>query len=868
MDNNHKTIRYMNPIKFYRGEESSVVLEQYEGRIDSIFAKQYELALKGIERFLELRKNDANKKANNIFAFIGDRGMGKTSCMESVANMIPDFRKGKEKFKLIDTVDPSFFDDSRNILEMIIGKMFADFSKDASDTSTLRGKDYESIKAKLLASFKDVRHIIATMESNEGLSERGSISKLQDLAAAGILSEKFHTLVSNYLAYFDSEILILPVDDIDLNTSQADVMVEQLRKYLIQENVIILMAVKLSQLSLVMEQKFATQYETLRKEQLIEQSSLMDMVIKYLTKLIPLDHRIYMPAIETFFETELQLYDDKNIDSNPVLSGSSVKYTVTSLIFRKCRYLFYHSKGVTSLVVPTNLRDLRHLVELLYRMKDYRKSWDEYNKEVFRNYLFETWMPDNLDWKGCESINELNSIKDASIFNSMVISHLQKRFDVIFRSAQPPLARRVPIPSDISEIELIIDRKNSTYNVSVGDVFVMLSQIKQTLNRQEDRVYIFMIETMYSMRLYHYYDEMTDKKRGEKTNPVDETIRKAEKVDGLNNYEILTAGSLINVVYYNKLGAEDSTKTSRSLRQIYLKTLRDTVNELSHYEGEWTNEQFRKLNMAEFFALHISHQYYTERGRVNLSYRSEKDVYYTKEFGLGKEWAVFNLNAIFTNFCNIERVYRRVDDKLYALAESHSQSIYNRLLDKVKNERPPIDTSDWELKHSFLSWSVIRNAEILEGFSEYMANESDRRTYPDNTKTFEAYYRALSGYRIKTYDKEDGNPYTIQFELLSVLADALNDMDETEFNQIFSKASESESSTGISIDIDKIMSNFKKGSIYKNTGIRIKLSSLFTKLYEERPELKEKIKAAFTEDSYTYNTIKSTLEQFKADNNL
>lgn len=859
----------MDQIKFYRGEESSIVHEKYENRSNSIFAKQYELALSGIERFLELRKRkDATHKINNIFAFIGDRGMGKTSCMESVANMIPAFREGKERFKLIETVDPSFFDDNRNILEMVIGKMFSDFSKEASNASSTRGNDYESKKTRLLASFKDVRHTIAKMESDEGLSERGSISKLQDLAAAGVLSEKFHTLVSDYLAYFDSEVLILPVDDIDLNTSQADKMVEQLRKYLIQDNVIILMAVKLFQLSLVMEQKFTCQYETLLNKNLIEQSALMDMVIKYLTKLIPLDHRIYMPAIETFFDTELQLYEDKKDESAPVLSGSSVKYTVTSLIFKKCRYLFYHSKGVTSLVVPTNLRDLRHLIEMLYQMEDYRKSREEHNKEVFRNYLFETWMPDNLDWKGCESINELNAINDASIFNSTVLSHLQKRFDVIFRTAQPPLSRRASIQSDISEVELIIDRKNSTYNVSVGDVFVIISMIKQTLNKQEDRVYIFMIETMYSMRLYHYYDEMTDKDREKKTNPIDETIRKVEKVDGLNNYEILTAGSLINVAHYNKLGAEDSNKTPRNLRRIFLKALRDVINQLANFEGEWTDELFRKLNMAEFFALHISHPYYTERGRVISAYRNEKDVYYTKEFSSGKEWAVFNLNSIFTNFCNIERAYKRVDERLFSLAESNSLSIYNKLRDKVKAERPPIDASPWELQHSFLSWSLIRNAEILEGFSEYMAYESDIRTSPDNTRTFEDYYRALAKYRIKTYDKDDGEPYTIQFELLSVLADALNGMDETEFNQVFSITSESESSTGTSIDIEKVMSNFKKGYNYKNMGIRIKLSTIFQKLYEEKPELKEKIKTAFAEDDYTYNTIKSTLEQFKADNNL
>lgn len=859
----------MNPIKFYRGEESSIIHEKYENRSNSIFAKQYELALSGIERFLELRKRkDSTHKINNIFAFIGDRGMGKTSCMESVADMIPAFREGKERFKLIDTVDPSFFDDSRNILEMVIGKMFAEFSQDASNTSTLRSNDYESKKAKLLTSFKEVRHIIAKMESNEVLSERGSISKLQDLAAAGVLSDKFHGLITDYLDYFDSEILILPVDDIDLHTSQADIMVEQLRKYLIQDNVIILMAIKLSQLSLVMEQKFATQYETLRKEQLIEQSSLMDMVIKYLTKLIPLDHRIYMPAIETFFDTGLQLYDDKKDESNPVLSGSSVKYTVTSLIFRKCRYLFYHSKGVTSLVVPTNLRDLRHLIELLYRMKDYRESWEEHNKEVFRNYLFETWMPDNLDWNGCESINELNAINDASIFNSTVLSHLQKRFDVIFRTTQPPLSKRASIPSDISEVELIIDRKNSTYNVSVGDVFVIISMIKQTLNKQEDRVYIFMIETMYSMRLYHYYDEMTDKNSGKETNPVDETIRKAEKVDGLNNYEILTAGSLINVVYYNKLGAEDSNKTPRNLRRIFFKELRDVINRLANFEDEWTDEQFRKLNMAEFFALHISHPYYTERGRVISAYRNEKDVYYTKEFSSGKEWAVFNLNSIFTNFCNIERTYKRVDDRLFTLAENKSQSIYNKLRDKVKAERPPIDDTPWELQHSFLSWSIIRNAEILEGFSEYMAYESDRRTSPDNTRTFEDYYRALARYRIKTYDRDDGEPYTIQFELLSVLADALNGMDEEKFNAIFSSKSDASTDSLDRMFIDSIMSSFVIGHRYTKMGVIRKISAKCQNLYEERPELRNLIRDAFSEESYTYNAIKVILEQIKADNNL
>lgn len=858
----------MNPIKFYRGEESSIIHEKYENRSNSIFAKQYELALSGIERFLELRKRkDSTHKTNNIFAFIGDRGMGKTSCMESVADMIPAFREGKERFKLIDTVDPSFFDENRNILEMVIGKMFSDFSKEASNASSTRGNDYESKKARLLASFKDVRHTISKMESDEGLNERGSISKLQDLAAAGVLSDKFHTLLSDYLAYFDSEVLILPIDDIDLNTSQADIMVEQLRKYLIQDNIIILMAVKLSQLSLVMEQKFTCQYKTLLEKDLIRQSALMDMVIKYLTKLIPLDHRIYMPAIETFIDKELQLYEEKKDESVPVLSGSSVKYTVTSLIFKKCRYLFYHSKGVTSLVVPTNLRDLRHLIELLYRMKDYRESWEEHNKEVFRNYLFETWMPDNLEWKGCESINELNAIKDASVFNSMVLSHLEKRFGAVFSSAQRSLPK-ISTPSEQDELDMILHKKNSTYNISVGDIFVVLSLIKKSLYAYEDKVYVFLIETLYSFRLYHYYDEMTEKNQNQVANSVDETIRKIEIVDGLYNYEILTAGSLVNTIYFNKLAAEENTKIPRSIRPILLKPLRNCIDELCAIEGEWTEEQNKMLQMVEFFSLHISHPYYNDRGRVNSYYRCEKDLYYTTGFGFGKKYAIFNLNSIFTNFCNIERTYNRVDSRLVGLVKNNENSVYNKALNKVLTERTPVDDTEWETRHSFLSWSIIRNAEILEDFSEYVSNVSNRRTVTENTKTFAEYYRALSEYSIKTYDKDDGNPYSIQFGLLSVFYDVLSDMDEEKFNAIFSFKSEVSTDSVDLMDIDRIMGNFVIGKVYSRMGVKRKISAKCQNLYEERPEFRNLIRDAFNAEEYTYDTIKSTLEQIKSDNNL
>lgn len=57
--------------------------------------------------------------------------------------------------------------------------------------------------------------------------------------------------------------LIIMIDDIDLHTNQATVMVEQIRKYLVQPNVIILLAIKLDQLAMLKRQQYTIEYKEL-----------------------------------------------------------------------------------------------------------------------------------------------------------------------------------------------------------------------------------------------------------------------------------------------------------------------------------------------------------------------------------------------------------------------------------------------------------------------------------------------------------------------------------------------------------------------------------------------------------------------------
>ena len=46
---------------------------------------------------------------NNIIAFIGERGSGKSSCMYSVVNVLSEEKEKAGDFVFLDTLDPSFW---------------------------------------------------------------------------------------------------------------------------------------------------------------------------------------------------------------------------------------------------------------------------------------------------------------------------------------------------------------------------------------------------------------------------------------------------------------------------------------------------------------------------------------------------------------------------------------------------------------------------------------------------------------------------------------------------------------------------------------------------------------------------------------
>ena len=78
---------------FYVGEETKPVVENLKRLKESIFSYHIDKSIHLIDEHLSVdpkEANDAQDYVNNIIAFVGERGAGKTSCMCSVISILQD----------------------------------------------------------------------------------------------------------------------------------------------------------------------------------------------------------------------------------------------------------------------------------------------------------------------------------------------------------------------------------------------------------------------------------------------------------------------------------------------------------------------------------------------------------------------------------------------------------------------------------------------------------------------------------------------------------------------------------------------------------------------------------------------------------
>lgn len=783
-------------IIFDLDNDNRPLIESFKQAADldkSLFKDVYSTAMLQIDNYLEsIGKQTADTELqsytdlnNNIFAFIGDRGSGKTSCMLSIAKMLKDsygneallreYRAVKQRrFFTIGMIDPSYFESERNVVSIFVAKLYSLFIKDNLQHDD---PEHEKSRRKLIECFsRTQKHLMALLGDQD--KNFDDLDRLTSYAASVDLKNDIHELVNTYLVYKNAKdsILLLLIDDIDLNTKDAGKMAELIRKYLIQDNIIILMSLKLDQLEAIKRLEYMNEYKALIDEDKEYLTEIDEMVDRYIGKFIPHSQRIYLPETTNYMDLYLEIKWTQNEESHK-LPFASIKFAVPQLIFWKTRYLFYNSSQKVSYIVPRNLRELRQLLKLLVFMPQYTKdtkdnnSSGSHNKTTFKKYLFEHWPIDNLNNESRLLFDQILGQDSYALLNNTTLHVLQNKFGNQLKD------------NDLSDkFSDILSVKNTTYNISLGDVLALIEALEYRCVDSESQKFLFLVKSLYSIRLYEAYDMVTDSVAEGSTsmegaiikdNDLECSLMTRDQLGQYSEYEKLVSGILINTDIQNivKPNGDNSNSyfylNTPVFENFYTKCLEKNV------DGTYNANL---IGLLEFFMLCFSRDEKSKNNSKGTNYRETLD--FAADKNIKHDILRFDLGAIFFNLHRLDKCYRRYkqNDELARAVESIGDYSLRAMLIKATISEHPNEKGEFEARR-WLSFCSIRNVEILLDLLEYCRQIK----YSDVGNTYhvlQQFFSKLAVYSIKSYDRENeaenNEPYNINFKFFKSFVKVLN----------------------------------------------------------------------------------------------
>lgn len=821
---------------FRRSDENRVVLEEGIFR-DSLFQEQY---LSAMRSFIDVCRamNPELENVSNIVAFCGDRGEGKSSCMQTMRQILVD----KELFKVEDNtsneherqyiaysrelkqypiyalkvIDPSFFDETHNILDLVISRLYQEafYGEDVENETKAKYKE----RYQLIRCFDRVKESMSLLEKNRK-EIFDNIESLGRLAESMKLRENVSVLFEEFIKYKNkqegsenySKILIC-IDDLDLNVNGGYTMLEQIRKYLSNPNCVILMALKIEQMTKVVQN--ALYANSGNNEEIITHEMCRDMAEKYITKLFPNEHRVQMPKVEDIVDYRLELHYDYELsksNSTKPEPWTSIKEAVVSLIFLKTRYLFYNREADVNLVIPRNLRSLRQLVAMLLQMDNFVKGSriSKENQNAFKKYFFNEWT-NVLPEEQKEMVHDIISYNDVSTKNHYVLSSL----------LQPGL-----IGAD-TELFKWFNARVRAYNVSVGDVLYAIQYLQET-GHADLRELLFFLRSYYSMCLYDYYDELVGEVEYAEDIPAiyayqkyywngDDVVEREEEMDkhveiyayderfkGISKLQQLVGGA-----YYmyepGELLPEEAVniRDQHTRRQLFNSMPRDYraldgyaifqfmrkygLTNLTTAQIASDESKLLAFQMCEFFALTTKMIQTADESR-NGNYRYRYYPYYLTSFKRGNTIVLFDVMAIFSNIINIAFAYDRFNEALWGrgtkqsffeVALKQKGSLLNQLLApyeaKANEEEYEEPLRSAFTLGRFASAGIIRNVDVHQSLLAKVKAEKESLSKnatngSDNAGRLIDFYLTIRNSEIMLYGGADAKLeelYHINYEKL------------------------------------------------------------------------------------------------------
>jgi hypothetical protein len=448
-------------------EEYKIKIEKGKDFNTSIFKEVYEAALKNVEEIVEQSsKNNIYDDFNNIIAFTGERGKGKSSSMISFRDALVGKSDDKHqsffttstlpastKFATINIVDPSLFRSGENLFEIILAQMFDKFQNEIKKHDCNLNDDS---RRNIIKQFQEVFENLQIINSDRReLYKKESIEALSRLATSSNLRKCFKDLITIYLNEFEDKknFLVIAIDDFDLNISGVYEMLEDIRHFLIQSNVILLIACKIEQLDEVVQ----IYYKNKNIDIDVEIKSK-----KYVDKIIPFNRRLVLPDLKVLKNTNIRIIN--NFKELFKIQNNDFKISMLKLIYERTNLFQALDRLNQNSILPETLRQSQNFINLLY---------NDNNKEEFKKYLVEE---SRIDKQIHSIINELEEIND-DLFLLILIKKIIMLYTEEFGG-------HILDRLNNTEKSKTFKRINNTLvsnKVSIGDIVYLLKEYESNL---------------------------------------------------------------------------------------------------------------------------------------------------------------------------------------------------------------------------------------------------------------------------------------------------------------------------------------------------------------------------------------------------
>lgn len=546
----------MNPqqkkyiLKVEKGDELSLRHLAKISPLDSVMRPAYEQAVRALMRILrdtdgfhneyDELKGDPDELSDllfwycgNVIAFNASRGGGKTVSMRSFAQILrrgfveregsrrgysreyrvdntfltPEDQAWLERCRFIPltALEPAFLEQEQNILYVVFSRL-QKYAERILEEKKGANRYVEAQKNELIRSLHRVLSGINGIK-RPGTGPLEDLSALEDISDGLSLRQHFHNLVQQILDLSadsngsSERYLVLLLDDADFKTEKAYEVLEDVRKYLMIPNLVILMSVDKDCLHSVVFQDNLKKFPDLMKVSPKSiQEDLSRVTSKYISKLIPPTHLIVLPRIDECvrrYGDQLDLhYCDTLLESVlPWKQGDDwdLQTTILMMVFRKTGVLFVKPRTYMHNFIPRMLRDLVQLISFLEEMQDIPvlevkryQSVEEYcdallaqveiaeaNLQLFIKYIRTNWLDARIS--NYEDRHFLKKLEDTASSNRI-------------RLAYQHLVERYP---EYDEEEPVYSR---------AELDALMWGIERFHRTEEDFLLIFAIRTIFSLK--------------------------------------------------------------------------------------------------------------------------------------------------------------------------------------------------------------------------------------------------------------------------------------------------------------------------------------------------------------------------------